>query len=92
MLPQTPTLKQNVMNIHIQFWGVAARLAGTERRELALPEAATVADAAAVLAGSTELARELKRCAFAIGDDLVPRSHTLKNGDTLAVLPPVSGG
>lgn len=84
--------KPDDMNIQIQFWGVAARLAGTERRELALPESATVADVAAALAGSAELTRELKRCAFAIGDDLVPRTHALKNGDTLAVLPPVSGG
>lgn len=80
------------MNIQIQFWGLASRLAGGPERSLTLPEAATVADAAKALATIQALAPELRRCAFAIGDELVPRTHKLNDGDTLAVLPPVSGG
>lgn len=38
------------------------------------------------------LANELPRCACAIGDRLVPRSHQLQSGDELVLLPPVGGG
>lgn len=79
------------MNIEIHLWGVAARQAGRERLALALPDSATVADAARKLAADIGLT-ELSRCAFAVGDTIVPRSHVLRDGDELAVLPPVSGG
>lgn len=80
------------MHIQVQFWGVTARLSGSSERTLVLAPSATVADAAAALGHCPELNRELKRCAFAVGDELVPRTHRLQDGDTLAVLPPVSGG
>jgi molybdopterin converting factor subunit 1 len=80
------------MKIEVSFWGVTRRLAGTDRLELDLPEASTVDALADRLAQHGELAAEMERCAFAIGDTLVPRSHALNEGDELAVLPPVSGG
>lgn len=80
------------MNVDIQFWGVTARLAGGDRRRLSLPDAATVADAIEQLRADAALARELPRCAYAIGADLVATTHILAEGDELSVLPPVSGG
>lgn len=80
------------MVVTVQFWGVARRLAGTDELALDLPPASTVASAVERLAGHGELAKELDRCAFAIGSSLVARSHVLDEGDQLAVLPPVSGG
>jgi molybdopterin converting factor small subunit len=80
------------MLIEIQFWGVTARLAGSDRRRVTLPEAATVADAIELLRSDAALARELPRCAYAIGADLVAPNHSLSEGDELSVLPPVSGG
>ncbi len=80
------------MNITIQFWGITARLAGTDQRALALAETATVADAIRLLAQDAALAGELPRCAYAVGADIVSPDHALKAGDELSVLPPVSGG
>ncbi|MDB5969771.1 MAG: thiamine S protein [Hydrocarboniphaga sp.] len=80
------------MNIEIQFWGVTARLAGSERRRLSLTESATVADAIELLRSDAALATELPRCAYAVGADLVAPNHSLSEGDELSVLPPVSGG
>lgn len=34
----------------------------------------------------------LERCACAIGDTIVPRSHVLQTDSTLVLLPPVAGG
>jgi len=78
--------------VAIRFWGVTERLAGTALRSLDLPEGATVGDAVARLAALPGLAAELPRCAFAVGDALVRRSHPLSDGMELAILPPVSGG
>lgn len=80
------------MKIAVSFWGVTRRLAGTDRLELDLPAASTVEVLADRLAQHGDLAAEMERCAFAIGDALVPRTHVLDEGDELAVLPPVSGG
>lgn len=80
------------MKLAVTLWGVARRLAGTSALSLELDEGATIAELAARLASHGELARELPRCAFAVGDDLVPRTHRLAEGDEVAVLPPVSGG
>ena len=80
------------MNIDIQFWGVTARLAGGDRRRVTLPNPATVADAIELLRADAALVKELPRCAYAIGADLVSVNHPLSEGDELSVLPPVSGG
>ena len=80
------------MEIEVEFWGVTARLAGGSERPLALPDSARVADAIATLSQAAELAQELKRCAFAVNDEMVDTEHRLRPGDRLAVLPPVSGG
>lgn len=80
------------MQITIQFWGITARLAGSDRRSLTLTENATVATAVDALSTDAALAGELPRCAYAIGADLVPLHHPLREGDELSVLPPVSGG
>lgn len=80
------------MKIDVSFWGVTRRLAGADALALELPDAATVEQAATLLAQRGELGAELERCAFAVGNALVPRTHALSEGDQLAVLPPVSGG
>lgn len=80
------------MRIVVSFWGVLRRLAGAERRVLEVGEGADVETLVSALDGDDGLATELDRCAFAIGTALVPRSHVLRDGDEVAVLPPVSGG
>lgn len=80
------------MRIDVSFWGVTRRLAGADRLSLELAAGATVEMLADRLAAHGELAAELERCAFALGDTLVARTQVLNEGDELAVLPPVSGG
>jgi len=59
---------------------------------LEIHEGADVESLVAAIDGGAAMARELERCAFAIGTTLVARSHLLSEGDEVAVLPPVSGG
>lgn len=80
------------MQIDVEFWGITARLAGGSKQAITLPDNATVADALLSLKTNAGLDQELKRCAFAVGDEMVTPQHPLHDGDCLAVLPPVSGG
>lgn len=80
------------MRVEVSFWGVARRLAGADRKTVALPDDADVEALVGALEGDAGLAEELERCAFAVGTELVTRRHRLNEGDEVAVLPPVSGG
>lgn len=81
------------MEVRVQCLGPAQRLAGSDWLDLQLVEPATVADAIAALAErGEEFASLLKQCAVAIGDEIVRRTHPLKSGDVVALLPPVAGG
>lgn len=81
------------MQIEVQCYGVTRRYTGAEVIAVTLAEPATVADALAELArAGEEFAALLRQCAVAIGDELVRRTHPLKPGDEIALLPPVAGG
>lgn len=81
------------MEIKVQCFGPARRLAGDEWLSVQLGEPATVADALNALSQrGDEFAALLKQCAVALGDEIVRRTHPLKSGDVVALLPPVAGG
>lgn len=81
------------MQIEVHCYGVTRRYTGSEIVAVRLAEPATVADALTELAGAgEEFAALLKQCAVAVGDELVRRTHPLKPGDEIALLPPVAGG
>lgn len=80
------------MNIEVSFWGASRRLAGAKRRQVELPEGATVQSLSRALESVGDLASLLPACAFAVGTDLVTQTTVLENGQEVSVLPPVSGG
>ncbi len=81
------------MRIAVQCFGVTQRLAGASMLSLELQGAATVADALDQLAERYQaLAPTLPRCACARGDRIVLRETPLRDGDEIALLPPVAGG
>ncbi len=80
------------MNVYVQFWGLAKRVAGEGSRAVSIVDGGTISDLASALADSEDMKQLLRRCAFSIGTELVPRTHALKPGDEVAILPPVNGG
>lgn len=81
------------MTIRVRLFAVLRDRAGVAEVALPLPAGATVSDA------SNELSRRfpqiqpiLPRTAFAINMSKAEASATLRDGDELALLPPVSGG
>lgn len=74
------------------FAGLAANV-GQRKLALTVPIGATVADVLVLLSAShPPIAAMADRLATAVSHDYVDRSHILKPGDELALIPPVSGG
>jgi len=70
-----------------------ARRGGTPEVALPLPEGSTAADAGRALAERfPAIAPRLSAVAYAINRDYAPATTVLKDGDELALIPPVSGG
>lgn len=81
------------MKIRVRLYGELRGIAGADRLELDLPAEATVEDALLALTARIPALRDaLKDVAFAVEDRMVDRTEPLKEGQELALLPPVSGG
>lgn len=81
------------MKIEVDCYGVTARHTGAPRVTLELTAGATAGDALFALGQRYDaLAPLLRQCAIGRGDALIRRSEALKNGDVIALLPPVAGG
>lgn len=64
-----------------------------DRLEIELDEGATVRDALDGLAQKHEAIATMADClAVAVNERYCPDDTTLNNGDTIALIPPVSGG
>lgn len=82
------------MRLQVVFYGGLKQDVGvkTETLELA-QEALTVRELKALLAERHPALRSrLGVVACAVGDELVGPDHALRDGDVVALLPPVSGG
>jgi molybdopterin synthase catalytic subunit len=81
------------MRIRVKLFAILRERAGVGDIALDLPEGATVESAAGALVERVPGIREfVRRVAYAVNCDYVDTSTRLKDGDELAVIPPVSGG
>lgn len=81
------------MKIGVQFFAQLRDVAGVSGTELDLPAGATVADLLrALYAGRSALAEWDPHIRTAVGVEYVGRESALRDGDVVAVMPPVQGG
>jgi molybdopterin converting factor subunit 1 len=81
------------MTIRVKLFAILRDKARTPEFPLDVREGASVADAVeALLARHPELRPFAGRVAFAVNLSRVDAATVLKDGDELALLPPVSGG
>lgn len=83
------------MRVHIELYGGLHQVVGERKFEMEVAETkkARVFDVVELLVVVTpELRAALDGVAFAANDEVVDLKHFLRDGDTLALLPPVSGG
>ncbi len=81
------------MQCHVLFFAQLAEAIGSDRLTIELPEGATVAEALSVLSKAHEaIAATANAIAVAVNEQYSAATVVLKNGDTIALIPPVSGG
>ena len=81
------------MRIKVLLFAALRERAGAGSAELELPAGATVESAIVHAQHATPRQWEpTSRFMTAVNEEYVPLSHELKDGDELALIPPVSGG
>ena len=81
------------VTIRVKLFAILRERAGSRELELTRAEGSTVGDASSALAKKIPaLEQHLSRVAYAVNQSYVDRSTVLRDGDELALIPPVSGG
>jgi molybdopterin converting factor subunit 1 len=81
------------MRIKIKLFSIAKDLAGFSEEMVELPANATPYQVLDLLAERNAEFRKWKSSLrFAVNYEYVPNAHQLRDGDEVAVIPPVSGG
>ena len=81
------------MRVRVKLFAIVKERAGVAEAAMELPDGATVAAAARALNEKfPAIADFLRRAAYAVNREYVDAATVLRDGDELAVIPPVSGG
>ncbi|MCE9589731.1 MAG: molybdopterin converting factor subunit 1 [Planctomycetes bacterium] len=81
------------MKTRILLFAALAEKTGVKETAIELPDGATVRDALAALEAAHPAVGEMgKGLSMAVNMAYVGRAHVLRDGDELALIPPVSGG
>jgi len=81
------------MRVNVLYFGILKELFASERGPIELPDGATVSSLLSLLRGQTSKQSDVWRTlAVAVNQEYAALSTTLREGDEVALLPPVSGG
>lgn len=81
------------MKVRVLLFAAAREAAGADETSVVLADGACVRDAFSALAAAhPALVAVLPSCRAAVDEEFAPAAAPLRDGATLAVLPPVSGG
>lgn len=80
------------MRINVEFYGVLNQVMGAQALTLELAGNTVRETLEHLCQQQPGLMTHLPRVACAIGSEIVTREHALTDHDTLALIPPVSGG
>ena len=81
------------MTIKLKFFAILHDLSGVRDATLELPDGATVSVASAAIARRfPTIEKYLPRVAYAVNQEYRSKETVLRDGDEIALIPPVSGG
>lgn len=81
------------MQIRVRLFAILRDRAGMGEMTIQMAQGASVSSAITSIGEQTPAIRDLlSRAAFAVNREYVKADHVLKDGDELALIPPVSGG
>ena len=82
-----------MMKVQVEFYSRLKEIVDASVLVLALPEKASAKDLFEQLQKRYPQLRDFEKSVlFGIGVEFVDRNHELKDGDTIAIMPPVQGG
>ena len=82
-----------MIQVRAEFFSRLKEIVDASVLVLSLPEKATVKDLFEQLQKRYPQLRDFEKSTlFGIGVDFVDRDHQLRDGDTVAIMPPVQGG
>ena len=82
-----------MIKVRTEFYSRLKEIVDASVLVLSLPEKATVKDLFEQLQKRYPQLRDFEKSTlFGIGVDFVDRDHQLRDGDTVAIMPPVQGG
>ena len=80
------------MNIKTLFFGITTDLVGASELQIDVTENTSVKDFKSVLKKAYSQLENINSYAIAVNEEYASDDLILKNGDVVAVIPPVSGG
>jgi len=80
------------MKITVLFFGITTDLVGEKSISFSFNENTNVADLKSFLISDYPNLKNINDFAIAVNEDYATNELTLKEGDVVAVIPPVSGG
>jgi molybdopterin converting factor subunit 1 len=80
------------MKIQLLFFGITTDLVGEQQMQFQLTENASVNNLKTVLISQFPALKNLHEFAIAVNESYVNNDFIIKNGDVVAIIPPVSGG
>jgi MoaD family protein len=82
-----------MMTVRAEFYSRLKEIVGASTLEIALPDNATVSDLIQQLLSEYPKLRDFQNSMlFGIGVEFVERTHALRDGHVIAIMPPVQGG
>ena len=80
------------MKIKLLFFGITTDLMGTSNLDFEITEASTVVSFKKILKEKYSQLENINSYAIAVNESYATDELVLKEGDTVAIIPPVSGG
>ncbi|MBS7652279.1 MAG: molybdopterin converting factor subunit 1 [Candidatus Bathyarchaeia archaeon] len=80
------------MKIRIKYYASLRELVGTPSEELNLEDGSKIEDLMRKIMEIHKPLKEVKRILIAVNEDYVEMNENLRDGDLVALFPPVSGG
>lgn len=80
------------MEVSVKYFGIFQECAKKKEKKIQLAKPCTAQELYQILLSDFPEKRKLPKILFAVNQEFVKPSHLLKDGDELALLPPMSGG
>ena len=80
------------MKIQLLFFGITTDLVGEKSLSLGLEDNTSVSELKKILTTQFSALKNIHDFAIAVNEDYAEDALIIKNGDVVAIIPPVSGG